>query len=205
MVYVIIVFLAWVVFNIIFRIKVIGKENIPKEGGFIMAPNHISAIDPVFVVIGRLWGKKMLVFAKAELFEINALLSWLFHQMGAVALARGKADTDVLDVAIEECKKGRGLLIFPEGTRTKTGETGKPKSGAFVVASQAGVPMIPCRLIYDTPQGFMKLFCRVKVCYGKPIPTEELALGEVRSAAKLRACKARLSEAWDELYREHHF
>ena len=68
--------LAWLVFHIGFRVHTVGRENLRKvqTKGCIIAPNHVSAIDPVFIVISRFWGRRMLVFAKKELFEINALL-----------------------------------------------------------------------------------------------------------------------------------
>ena len=195
---------AWLLWHLGFRIQVIGKENLPKDGrGFVLASNHISAIDPVFIVIARYWGKRMLIMAKDELFHINPLLSWMFRNVGVFGVERGKGDTKVVEQAIEKVKKGQGMLIFPEGTRSKTGELGKVKSGAFVVASQAGVEMIPCRIIYQ--HGTMKLFSRVRVCFGKPIPAEQLDLGEQKSAAKLRAAKQELLEAWEALYDQHHF
>ena len=84
--YYILVPLAWLVFLIGFRVRCEGRENLKKIGtkGCIIAPNHISAIDPVFVVIARFWGQRMTVFAKKELFEINAFLSWFFRCAGAV-------------------------------------------------------------------------------------------------------------------------
>lgn len=85
--YYIIVPLAWLVFNIGFRVRCEGRENLKKVGtkGCIIAPNHISAIDPVFIVITRFWGQRMMVFAKKELFEINPFLSWFFRCAGASA------------------------------------------------------------------------------------------------------------------------
>lgn len=205
MFYCIIVPLAWLVWHIAFRIHVVGREHLIQGRGFVLAPNHISAIDPVFVVIARFWGKKMLILAKEELFEKNAFLTWFLLRVGAIPLARGKADTGALDEAIRDCREGRGLLIFPEGTRSKTGQVAKPKSGAFVIASMAGVDMIPCRILYDTPQGFMRLFCRVRVCFGPAIPAEKLALGQEHSAAKLRVCKQLLTDSWQALYDQYHF
>ena len=204
MFYVIVLCAAWLVWHLGFAIKVVGRENLPKDGrGFVLAPNHLSAIDPVFVVIARFWGKKMLVMAKEELFHVNPFFSWFFRQVGVFGITRGKGDTAALDNAIHEVQKGRGLLIFPEGTRSKTGEPGKLKSGAFVVASAAGVDMIPCRIIYR--HGRMRLFSRVRVCFGRPIPAAALDLGGEHSAAKLRANKQLLLDAWQQLYTENKF
>ena len=185
MFYCFIVTAAWLVWHIGFRIRVIGRENLPKEGGFVLAPNHISAIDPVFVVIARFWGKRLLIMAKEEILQVNPVFTWMFRHVGVVGIERGRGDVNVVDELIGNVQKGQGLLIFPEGTRSKTGQVGKVKSGAFVIASAAGVPMVPCRIIYEP--GRMKVFCRVRVCFGTPIPAEELYLGETKSASAARA------------------
>lgn len=203
MFYCIIVTAAWLVWHIGFRIRVIGRENLPKEGGFVLAPNHISAIDPVFVVIARFWGKRLLIMAKEEILQVNPVFTWMFRHVGVVGIERGRGDVNVVDELIGDVKKGQGLLIFPEGTRSKTGQVGKVKSGAFVIASAAGVPMVPCRIIYEP--GRMKVFCRVRVCFGTPIPAEELYLGETKSASALRKNKALLTDAWQRLYDENKF
>lgn len=203
MFYCIIVTAAWLVWHIGFRIRVIGRENLPKEGGFVLAPNHISAIDPVFVVIARFWGKRLLIMAKEEILQVNPVFTWMFRHVGVVGIERGRGDVNVVDELIGDVQKGQGLLIFPEGTRSKTGQVGKVKSGAFVIASAAGVPMVPCRIIYEP--GRMKVFCRVRVCFGTPILAEELYLGETKSASALRRNKALLTDAWQRLYDENKF
>lgn len=203
MFYCFIVTAAWLVWHIGFRIRVIGRENLPKEGGFVLAPNHISAIDPVFVVIARFWGKRLLIMAKEEILQVNPVFTWMFRHVGVVGIERGRGDVNVVDELIGDVQKGQGLLIFPEGTRSKTGQVGKVKSGAFVIASAAGVPMVPCRIIYEP--GRMKVFCRVRVCFGTPIPAEELYLGETKSASALRKNKALLTDAWQRLYDENKF
>ncbi len=201
MFYCFIVALAWLVWHIIFRIKVIGRENLIKDRGFILAPNHLSAIDPVFVVTARLWGKRMLILGKEEIFKVNPVFSWMFRNVGVVPVQRGKGDTEVIDTAIEKVKNGQGLLIFPEGTRSKDGQLGRLKSGAFVIAAATGADMVPCRIIYKG--GKMKVFGRCTIVFGKPIPAEKLTLGEPRSAAKLRENKALLQEALENLLEEN--
>lgn len=202
--------LAWVVWHLAFRIRVYGRENLIWDRGFVLAPNHLSAIDPVFIAISRfwgrhLWGRQMWIFAKKELFEINGLISWFLRQGGGISVRGRKEDRATVDKTIEQCKNGRGLLIFPEGTREKEGKVLPLKSGAFVIASAAKVDMIPCRIIYDTPDKKMHLFCRVRICFGKPIPAQELRMGDKRDMARLRENKARLLQAWEELYQAHKF
>ena len=192
---------AWLVFHLGFRVQTVGRENLKKvqTKGCIIAPNHISAIDPVFVVITRFWGRRMLVFAKKELFEINAFLSWFFRCAGALCVRGTKEELDVIDRTVEECRSGGTLLIFPEGTREKEGKFLQPKSGLFVIAAQAGVDVVPVRICYDTPDGRMHLFCRVRVIYGEPMPAAQFAMDGRRDMKVLRANKQALLDAWEGL------
>ena len=193
--------LAWIVFHIGFRVECIGRENLKKvrTGGCIIAPNHVSAIDPVFVVITRFWGRRMVVFAKKELFEINVLLTWFFRWMGALCVRGTREELDAIDQTVEACRNGGTLLIFPEGTREKEGKLLQPKSGLFVIAAQAAVDVVPVRILYDTPDGRMKLFCKVKVVYGEPMPAAQFAMESRRDLKTLRANKQALLDAWEEL------
>lgn len=193
--------LAWLVFHIGFRVECVGRENLKKvqTGGCILAPNHVSAIDPVFVVITRFWGKRMVVFAKKELFEINALLTWFFRCMGALCVRGTRDELETIDKTVEACKNGGTLLIFPEGTREKEGKFLPPKSGLFVIAAQAAVDVVPVRILYDTPDGKMRLFCKVKVIYGEPMPAAQFAMESRRDLKTLRANKQALLDAWEKL------
>ena len=193
--------LAWLVFHIGFRVECVGRENLKKvqTGGCILAPNHISAIDPVFVVITRFWGKRMVVFAKKELFEINALLTCFFRCMGALCVRGTRDELETIDKTVEVCKNGGTLLIFPEGTREKEGKLLPPKSGLFVIAAQAAVDVVPVRILYDTPDGKMRLFCKVKVIYGEPMPAAQFAMESRRDLKTLRANKQALLDAWEKL------
>ena len=198
--YYILVPLAWLVWHLGFRIRVEGRENLKKvqTGGYILAPTHVSAIDPVFVVITR-WGRRMVVFAKKDLFEINPVLSGFFRSCGAVCVRGPRDEVAVIQDTVEACKQGRTLLIFPEGTREKEGKLLPPKSGLFVIAAQAGVDVVPCRIHYDTPDGKMHMFCRVRVIYGEPMPAEQFAMENRRDTKKLRANKQALLEAWERM------
>ncbi len=193
--------LAWLVFHIGFRVECVGRENLKKvqTGGCILAPNHVSAIDPVFVVITRFWGRRMVVFAKKELFEINALLTWFFRCMGALCVRGTRDELETIDKTVEVCKNGGTLLIFPEGTREKEGKLLPPKSGLFVIAAQAAVDVVPVRILYDTPDGKMRLFCKVKVIYGEPMPAAQFAMESRRDLKTLRANKQALLDAWEKL------
>ena len=193
--------LAWIVFHIGFRVECVGRENLKKieTRGCILAPNHISAIDPVFVVITRFWGRRMVAFAKKELFEINGFLSWFFRCAGAVCVRGTKEELGVIDDTVAFCKEGGTLLLFPEGTREKEGTFLPLKSGLCLIAAQAAVDVIPVRIVYHTPDGKMKLFCKVTVYYGAPIPAGQFAMEGRRDIKKLRENKQLLLEKWSEL------
>ena len=193
--------LAWIVFHVGFRVRTEGRENLKKvqTRGYILAPNHISAIDPVFVIITRFWGRRMIVFAKKELFEINAFLSWFFRCAGAMCVRGTKDEAAVIDETVTRCRNGESLLIFPEGTREKDGTFLQPKSGLFVIAAAAAVDVVPVRIHYETPDGKMKLFCKVRVVYGEPMPAAQFAMESRRDMKKLRANKQALLDAWEKL------
>ena len=193
--------LAWLVFHIGFRVRTEGRENLKKvqTRGYILAPNHISAIDPVFVIITRFWGRRMIVFAKKELFEINAFLSWFFRCAGALCVRGTKDEVAVIDETVARCQNGESLLIFPEGTREKDGTFLQPKSGLFVIAAAAAVDVVPVRIHYETPDGKMKLFCKVRVIFGEPMPAAQFAMEGRRDIKKLRENKQAILDAWSEL------
>lgn len=193
--------LAWIVFHVGFRVRAEGRDNLKKirTRGYILAPNHISAIDPVFVIITRFWGRRMIVFAKKELFEINAFLSWFFRCAGAMCVRGTKEEAVVIDETVARCQNGESLLIFPEGTREKDGTFLQPKSGLFVIAAAAAVDVVPVRIHYETPDGKMKLFCKVRVVYGEPMPAARFAMESRRDMKKLRANKQALLDAWEKL------
>jgi len=144
--YYILVPFAWLLWHIGFRIHVEGRENLKKvqTKGCILAPTHVSAIDPVFIVVTR-WSRRMIVFAKKELFEINALLTWFFRCCGAVCVRGTKDEMAAIEQTVEKCRNGETLLIFPEGTRYKgeEGGAGEFKAGAFRIAVKTGAPVVP--------------------------------------------------------------
>ena len=75
----------------------------------------------------------------------------------------------------------------------------QPQSGLFVIAAEAGVDVVPVRIYYDTPDGKMKLFCKVRVVYGEPMPAAQFAMESRRDVKKLRANKQALLDAWENL------
>lgn len=198
----------WVLSRLIWRFEIIGRENLAavRDGRpYVIAANHIANLDPVFIALTVFDWKRLRILAKEELFR-NPLAGWFLRCMGAVSIERGKGDTSTLDRVTEACRNGRGVLIFPEGTRTKTGNLGVLKSGAFVIAAAAGADMLPCRIIYGTKDGRFRLFCKVRICFGTPIPAAELQITDPkRKIAALRAMKNRLKDDLETLLEENKF
>lgn len=142
--YYILVPLAWLVWHIGFRIRVEGRENLKKvqTKGYILAPTHVSAIDPVFIVVTR-WGRRMVVFAKKELFEINAFLTWFFRCCGGVCVRGTKDEMAVITQTVETCKQGRTLLIFPEAPAKRRANCCPPRAVFLSLPPKPGWTLCP--------------------------------------------------------------
>jgi len=159
------------IFHIIFRITITGRENIPKEkGGYIIASNHVSNLDPPMV--GIVFRGKYTFMAKDELFHVNPLFTWLIKRLGAFPVKRGAKDLAAIDKALESLSKGRIFVIFPEGTRSKTGELGKPKSGVAITAIKAAAPVVPVFVKY----GGKRFRRRVSISVGEMMSADNFAV-----------------------------
>ena len=154
------------IYHIIFHITVVGRENIPaQKGGYIIASNHVSNNDPP--VVGITFRGKYSFMAKEELFR-NPLFAWLIKRLGAFPVKRGSKDGSAIEKALQSLDNGRIFVIFPEGTRSKTGELGRPKSGVTLIAAQAKVPVVPVFVKY----GRKKFRRNIVICIGEMIPAE---------------------------------
>ena len=195
MLYYILLPFAWLLWHLGFRIRVEGRENLKKvqTKGYILAPTHVSAIDPVFIAVTR-WGGRMVIFAKKELFEINAFLSWFFRCCGGVCVRGTKDEVAVIAQTVEACKNGRTLLIFPEGRFSTTGEILEFRSTAALLALQTDVPIIP--MWHSVNYGFGK---RTDVVIGEPIRLSELCSTANPDAAELDRLTAILRDKVIEL------
>ena len=118
-----------------------GAENIPREGGFLLASSHKSYLDPL--VVGAGLPRELRYFSKRELFA-NPLFGWLIRSYGAVPVERAGADRRALTLALKILEQGEGLIVFPEGTRIRRPGVGEAKPGIGMMAIRSGVPVIPC-------------------------------------------------------------
>lgn len=179
-----------------YRYKLINKNNIPDEGRYIIASNHISGPDCIFVGLGQ---KRYIRFmAKTELFQ-NKFLNWFFTKMGAFPVNRGKGDTSAINNAKQMIENGEILGIFIEGTRSKSGEFLKPKSGAVMLAHQMDCKIIPCAI---SCKGLKSSFWRRKyVHFGDPVTVEELGITKA-SPREYRDASRRLMDIIGDLRKQ---
>lgn len=131
-------------FHLWFRVDRIGREHIPAEGGFIIAANHRSFLDPF--VIGIMVRRPIYFVAKRELFTKRPI-AWLLNNLGAFPIDRGTGDRDAMATARAILERGEGVLIFPEGTRTRPGALGSARRGVGRLALETGVPVVPLSII----------------------------------------------------------
>ncbi len=163
--------LAKVVLWPVTRTKYTNAKNIPDEGHYIIAPNHISSLDAIHIGIGQ--SKIVRFMAKAELFR-NKPGAWFFTKLGAFPVERGKGDWDSINNAKQMLENGELVCIFIEGTRSKTGELLRPKSGAVLIAHQMNCKIVPASITYRGKK--RHFFSRLYVSFGEPVSTEELGV-----------------------------
>ncbi|MBQ3038116.1 MAG: 1-acyl-sn-glycerol-3-phosphate acyltransferase [Clostridia bacterium] len=145
----------------VFRIKVYGKENMPKDGGIIVAINHRSYWD--VIVAGVCTPRRLGFMAKAELFK-NKFFGWLITSLGAFPVQRGKGDIGAIKAALTRLRDGEVVAMFPEGTRVKKGQKGNAKPGAVMLATKAQIPIVPVKI-----SGGYKWMSKVNVLIGEPV------------------------------------
>ena len=164
---------CFIFFKIFYPFDVENGKSLPKDKGVIVCSNHISNIDPFLINVTQ---NRMIRFmAKQELFN-NKLSAFAMRGCGAFPVDRGHSGAQALSVAEDILHEEDCLGIFIEGTRSKTGEFGKPRSGAFRVAFATKKPIIPCCITSQTV--FAKPFKRIKVSFGEPLSCEDLGLIE---------------------------
>ena len=152
------------------RWQVQGQDNLPTEGGFLIVSNHTSYWDPV--AVGCAINPKVYYMAKAELFRIPVFRN-LLTNFGAFPVNREKADRQAIRTALKLLEEGKVVGIFPEGTRSHSGELLQPHLGAAMLAVKAQAPVVPIAVLGS--KGFVG---RLKLRIGKPIYLESRQEGQ---------------------------
>jgi 1-acyl-sn-glycerol-3-phosphate acyltransferase len=140
--------IALIVFPLLVRLRVSGRQNVPKDGPMILVGNHLNWTD--IPLIGLKVRRRTHFMAKAELFQ-KAPSKWLWIGLGAFPVRRGEPDRQAIKQAEEVLKAGQVLVIFPEGTRSKTHMMKEGLPGAALIALRSGAPVVPVG-IYGSEQ-----------------------------------------------------
>ncbi len=156
-----------VIFYLIFRVKIEGLENVPKEGAVIVCSNHMSYLDPVLV--GITINRQIHYMAKKELFD-SKVLGWFLRHLAVFPVNRGTADMESFKTAIKLLKSGEVMGIFAQGTRVKDIDAKAAKAGVAMFALKTGSCVVPVGI-----SGVYSPIRRITIKYGKPISLDEYA------------------------------
>ncbi|MFH0731945.1 MAG: lysophospholipid acyltransferase family protein [Candidatus Omnitrophota bacterium] len=132
---------AYFFFKIFYSLKVSGQENMPKKGPFVIVCNHVSNLDPI--LIGAVYKGRLSYVAKEELFK-NRFIRWYYKKLSIFPIKRGLSDSAAMRGAIRRLKKGGGMVIFPEGTRSADDNISEGKTGISVLSSITKAKVVPC-------------------------------------------------------------
>ena len=164
-------FLLAPLFRFFMRLKPIGAENVPKDGGLVLCSNHIAAVD--VISIAAVCPRQLTFVAKKELFSVP-VLSWLIRKLGAIKVDRGANDVGAIKASVSAAEAGKVLSIFPQGTRCPgvDPKTTPLHNGAALIAYHSKCDVVPVCL--KIKNGKYALFRKVEVIFGKPISYSEL-------------------------------
>jgi 1-acyl-sn-glycerol-3-phosphate acyltransferase len=164
--------LRWIflfLFRLLARVTVTGKENLHKEGGYIVASNHLSEIEVplVYLIINRRDTTALI----ADKHQQNWFFRWLVNTVGGIWINREEADSHALRAARDHLRAGGVLGIAPEGTRSPTGSLIQAKTGTAYLAEVSSVPIVPVG-VTGTWKAMSKVITlkrpKISVRFGKP-------------------------------------
>lgn len=171
-------------FKIIMGFKVYGIENVPNKGGFILAGNHVSHLDPPALASAS---PMVLHFMARHTLFNNWAFGWLIHSCNSFPVKSGEADPGALKEAVRRLKNGKILLIFPEGTRSQSGEIQAAQPGIGYLSLMAGVPILPAYVKGTDeamPKGARSIKrVRISVYFGNMVEPQKLGLSSDRRQA----------------------
>lgn len=170
-------FLARAFLMVIMKIKgvrVEGVENIPREGPVIIACNHISLWDPI--IVGCAVRRQVCFMAKEELFNVS-VLSFLLKKIGTFPVKRGKGDLSAIKNSLAVLKDGKVLGIFPEGTRSPSGDVQEAMSGIVFIMEKSKAPILPMK-VYGTKGLLQQKRGNIGLIIGVPIYIDRVKIPE---------------------------
>lgn len=146
------------IFCFLYNIKIEGMDNLPKDNGFIICANHLSALDPILIAAAL--PVRISFLAKNELFN-NVILKYILNSLEMIPVKRGEADLKSIKLSLKVLSKKRVLGIFPEGTRNTTGDL-KAEPGVSMLAIKSKVAVVPIAI-----KSNYKLFRSTTIIIGK--------------------------------------
>ena len=152
--------------KVFYKYEVIGAENIPNEGNIILAANHKSNLDPIFVA-SAIKNRKIATIGKKELFN-NKILAKILDKLCVIPIDRDNPGISTIKTILKKLKEGYAIGIFPEGTRVKGNGFGEAKAGLALFAVKGKANVVPISIISN-----YKLFNKVTVYIDKPISFEK--------------------------------
>ena len=160
-----------IAYEICFRGEISGLENLPASGGYIIASNHASLLDPP--IVGLYLPQQVAFFARKTLWK-PGLAAWWLDGVGTIPVDRdGGADVAAIRRVMLALGRGKVVILFPEGTRSRDGRLQPPKSGIGLLACRTHVPVVPAR-VFGSFEAFGRsgtpcLGTPVSVRYGPPL------------------------------------
>jgi 1-acyl-sn-glycerol-3-phosphate acyltransferase len=163
--------LSQLVYQMFFRGDTAGLENLPANGGYIVAANHASHLDPP--IVGQFLGRQVSFFARKTLWK-PGVAAWWLDAVGTIPVDRdGGPSLDAIKRVLQALAKNKVVIVFPEGTRSPNGELQPPRPGVGLIACKAKVPVVPARLFGSFEafgkDGRIRLGSPVCVSYGPPL------------------------------------
>ncbi len=159
---------------LLWRVRAIGLENVPKHGPLVLAPNHFSQMDHFFV--GVYLRRKIRFMAKSQLFG-PTVLTYIYKHGGVFPVRRGHHDEEAFETVRQLLDQGEMLLVYAEGGRSRSQQLGQPKPGIGRIALESGVPILPVAIKgSEYARQWKKLrFPKTTVQFGEPVsfPIEE--------------------------------
>jgi 1-acyl-sn-glycerol-3-phosphate acyltransferase len=168
-------------FRLVFRLRVVGVENIPTEGPTLFVANHISMWDPPMIGYALVSRRQVYFMAKSELFRVP-VLGWAIRRTGAFPVERGGADRSAIRTAREVLARGDALLMFPEGTRNADGRLQPAWPGAGALGLADHVRVVPVAI-----EGSNRRIGPVRVSVGTPLNLSEIPDGSRGARNQLAA------------------
>jgi 1-acyl-sn-glycerol-3-phosphate acyltransferase len=155
-------------FLVYLRMERIGREHLPRSGPLLLASNHRSFLDPF--VIGTMVRRPVYYMAKRELFE-KRWQAWILNALGAFPVDRGAGDGDAMATARAILERGDCVVVFPEGTRVRSGPLGDPRRGVGRLALETGAPVAPIAVIgtEEVRRGWRIRPRKVRIRAGRPL------------------------------------